>query len=235
MARNEEKQLGRLNRYYLKRQHDEIKRKNPKRPRLETLNSVEDIKHWIPSLKKDIDFYLKQSQVSCYPERKIDEINEKISHLKKEYHAFIKKLGKLDPNMTDVPWTERSYQPCREEGNIPDGEHQQQISIDSSTAPVNFVPMKTPILDKDVSSEYSSSNNIQTVIPSLSDIEDEPLQFVKNQSVSVSNNSLNLPYSDSDDENEDDTCNDCRAACIEAPRRDKMQWDQGGGSTPVPP
>ncbi|XP_078319501.1 uncharacterized protein LOC111121655 isoform X3 [Crassostrea virginica] len=114
-------------------------------------------------------------------------------------------------------------------------EHQQQISIDSSTAPVNFVPMKTPILDKDVSSEYSSSNNIQTVIPSLSDIEDEPLQFVKNQSVSVSNNSLNLPYSDSDDENEDDTCNDCRAACIEAPRRDKMQWDQGGGSTPVPP
>ena len=85
-------------------------------------------------------------------------------------------------------------------------EHQQQISIDSSTAPVNFVPMKTPILDKDVSSEYSSSNKIQTVIPSLSDIEDEPLQFVKNQSVSVSNNSLNLPYSDSDDENEDDTC-----------------------------
>lgn len=60
-------------------------------------------------------------QVPCYPERKIAEINKKIDYLKIEYQAFAKKLRKLDPSLTDVPWTERSYQQCATEENLRKG------------------------------------------------------------------------------------------------------------------
>lgn len=114
MARNEEKQLGRLNRLLLKHQKDEQEKKNPKRPRLDVINSADDIKQWLPNIKKDIDFCLKQSQVPCYPESKIKEFNQKIDHLQGEYKAFVRKLRKLDPNIKETPWTERSYKKVQE-------------------------------------------------------------------------------------------------------------------------
>ncbi|XP_048759723.2 uncharacterized protein LOC125669296 isoform X2 [Ostrea edulis] len=181
-----------------------FKRKNPKRPKLETLHSVDDIKHWVPSLKKDIDFYLKQSQVPCYPERKIQEINKKINYLKHEYEAFVRKLEKLDPSMKDIPWTERSYQPCRAVENS-SAENQQPSK--STVVPSDFVPIDTPILDQDFSLKYSNPSEIQTVIPDFPDTMDSPLQFVikTNEEANNCNKGLNLPYSDSDDENGDDT------------------------------
>ncbi|XP_052067036.1 uncharacterized protein LOC127706439 [Mytilus californianus] len=109
MARNEEKQLGRLNRLWLKQQKDEQHKKNPKRPRLDDINTAEDIKHWLPSIKDDIDFCLKQSQVPCYPEAKIKEFNLKIDHLQRQYKAFVWKLRKLDPEVKQIPWVERGY------------------------------------------------------------------------------------------------------------------------------
>ena len=45
----------------------------------------------------------------CYPESKIKEFNQKIDHLQGEYKAFVRKLRKLDPNIKETPWTERSY------------------------------------------------------------------------------------------------------------------------------
>ncbi|VDH89964.1 uncharacterized protein LOC143072271 [Mytilus galloprovincialis] len=109
MARNEEKQLGRLNRLLLKQQKDEQQKKNPKRPRLDEINTAEDIRYWIPSIKDDIDFCLKQSQVPCYPEAKIKEFNLKIDHLQRQYKAFVWKLRKLDPKVKQIPWVERGY------------------------------------------------------------------------------------------------------------------------------
>ncbi|KAK3089258.1 hypothetical protein FSP39_002146 [Pinctada imbricata] len=110
MARNEEKQLGRLNRLHLKKIHDDYEKKNPRRPKLETLSSTDDIRQWIPSIKKDIDFCLKQLQVPCYPERKIAEINVRITHLQGEYKAFVRKLREIDPKIKEIPWQDRPYQ-----------------------------------------------------------------------------------------------------------------------------
>ncbi|XP_033738386.1 uncharacterized protein LOC117325960 isoform X2 [Pecten maximus] len=111
MARNEEKQLGRLNRLLLKQDKEEQEKKNPKRPRLDDLNSSEDIKKWIPSIKRDIDFCLKQSQVPCYPDSKIQECNSRIDSLRRQYWAFIRKLRHLDPSTGSIPWTDRHYTP----------------------------------------------------------------------------------------------------------------------------
>ncbi|XP_029563280.1 uncharacterized protein si:dkey-86e18.1 isoform X1 [Salmo trutta] len=111
MARNEEKQLGKLNRLWLQKERDEgrIKDVHEPRPKLSTLSSASSIKKWIPSIKNEIEYYLQQSQLSHYPERKIAEFQLSIQGLEKEYKRFICKLKALDPTCKHQPWTPRAY------------------------------------------------------------------------------------------------------------------------------
>lgn len=117
MARNEEKQLGKLNRLWLQKEREEgrIKDVHVSRPKLATLNSVAAVKKWIPSIKKEIEYYLQQSQLSHYPERKIDEFHQHIEDLQREYKRYLKKLRSLDPTCKHTPWEPRSYTKKRQE------------------------------------------------------------------------------------------------------------------------
>ncbi|XP_063283303.1 uncharacterized protein LOC134568586 isoform X2 [Pelobates fuscus] len=94
MARNEEKQLGKLNRLWLQKEREEgrIRDVNHSRPRLSALNTASNVKKWIPSIKSEINYYLEQSQLSHYSERKIQEFQDKIETLRKEYQSFLWKL-----------------------------------------------------------------------------------------------------------------------------------------------
>lgn len=111
MARNEEKQQGRLNRLWLHKERAEGRIKDPHapRPKLSTLNSSSSVKKWIPSIKSEIEYYLQQSQLIHYPERKIAEFQLRIEELEKEYKRFITKLRALDPTCKHQPWTPRAY------------------------------------------------------------------------------------------------------------------------------
>ncbi|XP_066548326.1 uncharacterized protein LOC136714630 [Amia ocellicauda] len=111
MARNEEKQLGKLNRLWLQRERDEgrIKNIHEGRPRLSCLNSAPAVKKWIPSIKNEIEYYLQQSQLSHYPERKIAEFQRHVEDLGQEYKRFLRKLRALDPSCRHQPWTLRGY------------------------------------------------------------------------------------------------------------------------------
>ncbi|XP_023284975.1 uncharacterized protein LOC111671955 [Seriola lalandi dorsalis] len=111
MARNEEKQQGRLNRLWLQREREEgrLKDVHERRPKLSTLNSASSVKKWIPTIKNDIEYYLQQSQLSHYPERKIAEFQLHIEALEREYKSFIAKLRVLDPSCKHKPWTPRAY------------------------------------------------------------------------------------------------------------------------------
>uniref|UniRef100_A0A3Q3VVB9 Uncharacterized protein n=1 Tax=Mola mola TaxID=94237 RepID=A0A3Q3VVB9_MOLML len=111
MARNEEKQQGKLNRLWLQKERDEgrLKDVHERRPKLSTLHSASSVKKWIPSIKKEIEYYLQQSQLSHYPERKIAEFQLHIEALEKEYKSFIAKLRALDPSCKHKPWTPRAY------------------------------------------------------------------------------------------------------------------------------
>lgn len=71
--------------------------------------------------------------------------------------------------------------------------------VDSTIIPSAFVPIKTPILDKNISAEHSDTTVPHT---DFSKLPDTPLQFVKNQSQVTGPNRLNLAYSSS--ESEDD-------------------------------
>ncbi|KAI7799512.1 uncharacterized protein si:dkey-86e18.1 [Triplophysa rosa] len=119
MARNEEKQLGKLNRLWLQKEKEEgrIIDIHVPRPKLGTLNSVEAVKKWIPSIKKEIEYYLQQSQLSHYPERKIDEFHQHIEGLQREYKRYLNKLRFLDPTCKTTPWKPRSYTKRRQEPN----------------------------------------------------------------------------------------------------------------------
>ncbi|XP_026161258.1 uncharacterized protein LOC113129467 [Mastacembelus armatus] len=111
MARNEEKQQGRLNRLWLQKEREEgrLKDVRDRRPKLSALNSASSVKKWIPSIKNEIEYYLQQSQLSHYPERKIAEFQLHIEALEKEYKRFITKLRALDPSCKHKPWTPRAY------------------------------------------------------------------------------------------------------------------------------
>ncbi|XP_067240879.1 uncharacterized protein si:dkey-86e18.1 [Chanodichthys erythropterus] len=117
MARNEEKQFGKLNRLWLQKEREEgrIKDVNVSRPKLATLNSVAAVKKWMPSIKKEIEYYLQQSQLSHYPERKIDEFRLHIEELEREYKRYLKKLRSLDPTCKHKPWEPRAYTKRRQE------------------------------------------------------------------------------------------------------------------------
>ncbi|XP_062306936.1 uncharacterized protein si:dkey-86e18.1 [Osmerus eperlanus] len=117
MARNEEKQQGKLNRLWLQKEREEgrIKDIHERRPKLATLNSASAVKKWIPSIKREIEYYLQQSQLSHYPERKIAEFQFCIEGLEKEYRRFLSKLRALDPSSKHQPWTPRAYAKRRED------------------------------------------------------------------------------------------------------------------------
>ncbi|XP_076009592.1 uncharacterized protein LOC143003016 [Genypterus blacodes] len=111
MARNEEKQHGRLNRLWLQKEREEgrLKDVQQRRPKLSTLNSAASVTKWIPSIKSDIEYYLQQSQLSHYPERKMAEFQLRMEALEREYKRFIIKLRSLDPSCKHKPWTPRAY------------------------------------------------------------------------------------------------------------------------------
>ncbi|KAM6938854.1 uncharacterized protein PEZ65_005074 [Lycodopsis pacificus] len=120
MARNEEKQQGKLNRLWLQKEREEgrLKDVHERRPKLSTLNSVSSVKKWIPSIKNEIEYYLQQSQLSHYPERKIAEFQLHIEALEREYKRFITKLRVLDPACKHKPWTPRAY--CKRRADTQD-------------------------------------------------------------------------------------------------------------------
>lgn len=139
MARNEEKHYSRLNRLILQQEKEGNRKRNPKRPKLDSLNSVEDIKEWLPSIKKDLDFSLKQSEVTCYSEQKIAEIQNNILQLEREFKSFVRKSKQLKPEMDHIPWTNRPYK-----SNKLDTEENGNFHCDKGT----FVHIKTPILEE---------------------------------------------------------------------------------------
>uniref|UniRef100_A0A671Q3W4 Si:dkey-86e18.1 n=1 Tax=Sinocyclocheilus anshuiensis TaxID=1608454 RepID=A0A671Q3W4_9TELE len=112
MARNEEKQFEKLNLLWLQKEREEgrIKDVHVSRPKLATLNSVAAVKKWMPSIKKEIEYYL-QSLIIL----KIDEFCQHIEELETKYKRFLKKLCSLDPTCKHKHWETRAYAKRRQD------------------------------------------------------------------------------------------------------------------------
>ncbi|XP_077440787.1 uncharacterized protein LOC144062878 isoform X2 [Vanacampus margaritifer] len=151
MARNEEKQQGRLNRLWLQKEREEgrLKDVQERRPKLCTLNSASSIKKWIPSIKKDMEYYLQQSQLAHYPERKIAEFQLKMEALEREYNSFLTKIRVLDPTCKHKPWTPRAY--CKRRGDMQESTMSIVKKSKASSAgfshPESILPISIPTTD----------------------------------------------------------------------------------------
>uniref|UniRef100_A0A3B3S9V8 Si:dkey-86e18.1 n=1 Tax=Paramormyrops kingsleyae TaxID=1676925 RepID=A0A3B3S9V8_9TELE len=156
MARNEEKQFGKLNRLWLQKEKEEGRIKVPDRPKLSSLNTAASVKKWIPSIKNEMEYYLQQSQLSHYPERKIAEFHKRIQDLEREYKLHVRKLRTLDPTYRHHPWTPRAYTKKR------NGE--------SVLRPETSTNMKSPI-------NYVYLSNMQSLCPQDLPGQDQPLSF----------------------------------------------------------
>ncbi|KAG8197936.1 hypothetical protein JTE90_020313 [Oedothorax gibbosus] len=163
MARNSEKQYGRLNRLLLSKDKEEYEKKHPKRPNLHTLNTVEEIQKWLPGIKDDMNFYLMKSRVICYSDEHIEECKQKVVQLEKEYKAFVRKISQLTPGTLEaVPWTNRAYK------------RKHLDSGDQPSEKKEFKPILTPILDQEPKIQEKVS------IPVSLPLMNEPLTFTCN-------------------------------------------------------
>ncbi|CAL1540333.1 unnamed protein product [Lymnaea stagnalis] len=192
MARNEEKQLARLNRFYLHQQKEEELKKRPPRPRLDSLNTVNEVKKWLPSIMRDIEFYVTQMEVSCYPKRQIEEFERRIDNLRGEYKAFVRKIRQLEPESELTPWSDKPYvgkqrklelksfqedcDPVESSANEP----APSFNLNQQNNPMTFMPIATPVLISDHVYKscygYEAKKSPDTTSISLV-VQDKPLDF----------------------------------------------------------
>lgn len=110
MARNSEKHFVGLNRVFLNEQWDREKEK--KRPHLDTLTTAADVRKWIPSIKDELDYCLRQlggARKHEYPPAKLAEFEERVKRLEKQHKLFVKKVRELDSSQVGIPWEPRGY------------------------------------------------------------------------------------------------------------------------------
>ena len=122
--------------------------KNPERPPLGSLHSAQEVKKWIPSIKKELDYYLEQlsgARQHQYPENKIKDFEEKVQFLEKEYKRFVQKVFKLDPQTSGVPWQPRAYVSKRKAADM----ITEKGSECSKGEDVTKKKICTPLMDKE--------------------------------------------------------------------------------------
>ena len=110
MARNCEKHFVGLNRVFLEEQWNREKERT--RPPLYALKTADEVRKWIPSITKEIDYCLRQlsgARKHDYPENKLNEFEERVEKLRKEHKRFVDKVFELDPTQQGTPWKERAY------------------------------------------------------------------------------------------------------------------------------
>ncbi|XP_077134675.1 uncharacterized protein LOC143788715 isoform X1 [Ranitomeya variabilis] len=185
MARNEEKQQGRLNRLWLQKEKAEgrVRDVTGKRPRLAALHTAAEIRRWIPSIKSDMEYYLEQSQLIHYSDRKIEEFQEKLEVLKKEYQSHLWKLRRLDPSCKEHPWKLRGYTRKRTvDGKVPSwvqsgaGERPGDALLSTVLSDNIDEELSNPEEDGDGSSTKESKAAVLD-LPINPQGQDEPLQF----------------------------------------------------------
>lgn len=109
-ARNSEKHMVGLNRFYIDQQQE--RDRQLKRPPLDNLNDAGEVSKWIPSIQKEIEHFVHQlsgRRGHMYHPDKMKEFEERIDFLKREYKRFVSKVYELNPEQKAVPWTQRSY------------------------------------------------------------------------------------------------------------------------------
>eukprot|EP00026_Physarum_polycephalum_P005818 Phypoly_transcript_05857.p2 GENE.Phypoly_transcript_05857~~Phypoly_transcript_05857.p2 ORF type:complete len:250 (-),score=57.99 Phypoly_transcript_05857:91-840(-) len=112
MARNEEKARTQLNRLHASKQ-EKLHEDKYHIPPLATLETAQQVKRYIPRIRREISYCLRQISKKRFRDYKIEEFKERLDKLKNQYRSFNKKAIKLDPNMVALPGKKHAYVPKR--------------------------------------------------------------------------------------------------------------------------
>ncbi|WAR23597.1 hypothetical protein MAR_037266, partial [Mya arenaria] len=125
-----------------------------------------------------------QSQVTCYPHRKLSEFSERIEQLTREYRSYLRKYRELEPGEQHTPWTDKPYSRKQKYADF------THICTDASDTPSKksrdeFSPLATPVLDVE-EADYSytqleglhthTSHTVPLPVVNL-ETQDKPLDF----------------------------------------------------------
>ncbi|CAB4003707.1 Hypothetical predicted protein [Paramuricea clavata] len=113
-----------------------------------SLHSAQEVKKWIPSIKKELDYCLEQlsgARQHQYPERKVKEFEEKVQLLEKEYKRFVQKVFELDPQTSGIPWQPRGYVSKRKAAEMSTDKGNVQSKVEQITKK----KICTPLMDKE--------------------------------------------------------------------------------------
>jgi hypothetical protein len=159
MARNCEKKLATLNRYVLAKEKDGKSANGvsfkKSRPPLKSLKTADDLKKWMPSITKEIDYCLSQIECSVrrnYADKMVEEFESRIEELQKEYKSFTRKVHELDPSTKGVPWTDREYAPRRS--------NQLRVVNDSHTLPLTSALLEKKKRDRVTETDDDSVSHL---------------------------------------------------------------------------
>ncbi|XP_021927381.1 uncharacterized protein LOC110833520 isoform X2 [Zootermopsis nevadensis] len=115
------------------------------------------MKHSLSSIKEEMEYCLKQSQVPCYTDGKVYDYYHRITQLELKYKATLRKLRKCDH--------------VTKEGTSPSLPYKQKAN---RCVPAQLHKIHTPVLDK-------PENRIVTEQPTVTQCEaefmDRPLEF----------------------------------------------------------
>jgi len=111
MASNEEKARTQLNRLYDAKKEKTTEDKHYIPP-LASLETAQQVKRYIPRIRRDISFCLRQiGGKKRFRDYKIEEFKERLDKLKIQYRRFNRKALQLDPNMISLPGKKHAYIP----------------------------------------------------------------------------------------------------------------------------
>lgn len=147
MARNCEKHFVGLNRVFL---NEQWKREEERtRPLLHTLTTAAEVRKWIPSIKKDMDYCLRQlsgARKHDYQEKKLVEFEQRVVQLEREHKRFVDKVFQLDPTQQGVPWEAKAYCSKRKLNNLSAAGSSNSSIDESGTDDVKKKRKRKPIV-----------------------------------------------------------------------------------------
>ncbi|XP_065069673.1 uncharacterized protein LOC135694742 isoform X1 [Rhopilema esculentum] len=169
MARNCEKHFVGLNRIFLEEQWK--KDKERKRPYLQSLNTGAEIKKWIPSIKRELNYCLQQlsgARGHDYTDAKIKEFEERVQYLEREHKRFIQKLRQLDPSSSGVPWEARPYK----RKNTQDSHCNRRLG--NSKAKKRTIEVCQELLDEEIQADFEDGKDLSPLLPAIASSNSEP-------------------------------------------------------------
>jgi len=117
---NEQVNNSELGRLWKEKQEETVKQSSSatRRPPLSSLTTGGEVRRWIPRIRAEITWCLRQVGSRRYSDAKIEEFKQRLDQSRRAYKAFIKRALELDPYTNFQPGRKHGYVSKRQAAEI---------------------------------------------------------------------------------------------------------------------